>query len=116
MALKRKAAATGKRALRASSSVDWSSQLPSPVFAACSVAPDACHLVREALQRPLAATREDAQNGNRRATIPNWLEAVETAAPSPRCDAPVRLFHPGWSHSPARYKLYSAVPRNPSLA
>src|SRR5215470_8847121 len=93
MALKRKAAATGKRALRASSSVDWSSQLPSPVFSACSVAPDACHLVREALQRPLAATREDGQNGNRPATIPDWPEAVGTAVQWPRCDELAQLFH-----------------------
>src|SRR5215469_14077008 len=42
--LKRKLAARGKRALRAPSIAGWFCRLPSPVFAAGSVAPPICHL------------------------------------------------------------------------
>src|SRR5579864_3211249 len=89
--LKRKAATRDTRAPRVPSIVG--SFFPPPWLAsvADSVALDACPLVREALQRPLAATHEDAQNGNRRATIPDWPEAAGTAEPSPTCGGPARL-------------------------
>src|SRR5215472_15893285 len=102
MPLKRKPLARGTRAARALSIVGWFCRRPWLAFAAGSVAPDACHLVREALQRPRAAIGEDAQSGNRRATIPDWPAAAGSAEQWPRCGVPALLPHVGRSDSPAQ--------------
>jgi len=92
----------GKRAPRKPSIVGWFSRLPSPVFAACNVAPPICPLVLAAARASPAAMRVDEQNGSRRATTPDGQAGVEIAEPSPRCDEPARLFRAGWSDSPAQ--------------
>src|SRR5215467_623472 len=116
MALNRKQAVRGTRAPRVASIVGWFSPPPWLAAVVRSVAQDACHLVREALQRLLAVTREDAQNGHRRATIPNGPAAVEPVGTWPKSVVPALPPHDGRSGSPARSKPYSAVPRSPSPA
>ena len=69
----------GMRAPRASSIVDVFSLQPSLVSVAGSVAPEDCHLALVAARALLAAIREDAQNDNTLATIPDELTGVETA-------------------------------------
>jgi hypothetical protein len=49
-----------KKAPRASSSVDWFCQQPSPEFAADSVVPPICPLAHAAARVPLAVSGEDA--------------------------------------------------------
>jgi len=102
LAFKQQPAAKGKRALRAPSIVGWSSRLPSPVFAADSVAPPACHLVLAAAQASPEVIHGGAQSGNRRATIPNGRAAVEPVGTWPRSVVRARLPHDGRSDSPAR--------------
>src|SRR2546423_6056127 len=102
VALKRKPAARGKRAPRMPSIVDVFYRLPSPEFAADSVAPPAFPLARAAERALFAGMREDAQNDSMHATILNGPAAVETAEPSPRFDEPARLFHVGRSDSPVQ--------------
>src|SRR5205814_8551549 len=50
--------------------VGWFSPLPWRESVAGSVAPDGCHLVLAAARASPAASGEDAQSGNRLATIP----------------------------------------------
>ncbi len=71
----------GKRAPRAPSIVGSFFLLPSLVSVADSVALEACHLALVAARALLAAIREDAQNDNTRATIPDELTSVVTAEP-----------------------------------
>jgi hypothetical protein len=60
VALKRKPASRGARALRVSSIAGWFSRLPSPVFAAGSVGPPICHRAHAAAPALLAVLGEDA--------------------------------------------------------
>jgi len=90
-ALKRKAAARGKRAPRAPSIVDGFCQLPWLECVAGSGAPPSCHLVREAAGVLSAARREDAQNERKLATSPDGPADVETAEKWPSFDGPTRL-------------------------
>src|SRR6266567_5531247 len=102
MPLKRKWTAMGTRAPHMLSIVDGFSQQPSLEFAAGSVAPIICLLALARARASPAASGEDAQSGNRRATTPDERAGAETAVPSPRCDEPAPLSHGGWSNSPAR--------------
>src|SRR5947199_3984443 len=102
VALKRELAARGKRAPPELSIVDGFCRQPSPVYGADSAGPAACPLVLAAARASPAALRQDAQNDNRRATTRDWPTGAETAEPSPRFDEPTKLFHAGWSDSPAR--------------
>ncbi len=82
--------------------VGWFSRLPSPEFAADSVAPPACPLARAAERALFVGMREDAQNDSMHATILNGPAGVETVEPSPRFDEPTRLLHVGRSDSPVQ--------------
>src|SRR5258708_37039906 len=73
----------GERAPRASSIVDGSCRLPSSESVADSVAPSGCSLALVAARVPLAVSGEDAQSGNRLATIPAVPAGVGTVDPSP---------------------------------
>ena len=81
VALKRKAAARGKRASRTPSIVGWFCQRPWLGYAADSVAPPACHLALVAARAQHGVIREDAQNDSRHATTPGELTGVGTAEP-----------------------------------
>jgi hypothetical protein len=71
----------GKRAHRAPSIVGWFFPPPSLVSAADSVALEDYHLALVAARALRAAIREDAQNGNTLATIPDELTGVVIAEP-----------------------------------
>src|SRR6266699_5144951 len=93
VALKWKPAARGKRVPRKPSIVDGFCRLPSPEFAAGSVAPPACHLALSAARALLAALCGDAQNDSKRATIPRERADVGSAELWPRCGGPQRRCH-----------------------
>jgi hypothetical protein len=84
MPLKRKAAAKGKRALRAPSIVDGFCQLPELPFSVGSVVPPACHLVLVAAPASPAARHGDGHNGSRPATTPDGPATGEIAVWWPR--------------------------------
>ena len=102
MPLKRKRTARGTRAPRASSSVDWFCQQPSPEFAADNVVPPICHRARAAAQTLLAVIGEAAQNDNTLATTPGGPEAVESVERWPRSGGLAQLPHDGRSDSPVQ--------------
>jgi hypothetical protein len=95
LALKRRPVARGKRAPREPSIVGWFFPLPWLAYAAGTVAPDVCPLVLQAARVPLATLYGGAQSDNTLATIPDWPEAVGTAAPLPRYGERARLPHVG---------------------
>jgi hypothetical protein len=97
VALKRKAAARGKRAPRASSIVGWFFQLPWQASGAESAAPSVCHLALVAARAPLAGSGEDAQHERKPATIAGGPAGAGRAWPWPRCGVRELLFHVQWS-------------------
>lgn len=102
VALKRKPAARGTRALPLLSTVGSFSLLPSPELAGDSVVPDVCHLALAAVRASHTVLREDAQNGSKPATTPDGRAGVEAAAPWPTSVVPARLFHGAPSDSPVQ--------------
>jgi hypothetical protein len=75
--------------------VDGFCRLPSPEFAADSVAPQVCHPALAAARALLVVIGEDAQNDRKRATIPRELGVVGLAVPWPRCGVPELPRHDG---------------------
>jgi len=92
----------GERAPRGPSIVDGSCRLPSSESVADSVAPPGCSLALVAARVPLAVSGEDAQSGNRLATIPVVPAGVGTVEPSPRCGVRALSSHVGRSDSLAQ--------------
>ena len=90
------------RAPRVLSIVDGFSLQPSLVCVADSVAPEDCHLALVAARVLLAGIREDEQNDNTLATIPDELTGVVTAEKSPKFVEPVLPHHDGPSDSLAQ--------------
>jgi hypothetical protein len=92
----------GTRAPRMPSIVEGFCRLPSPVFAAESVAPAACHLAHAAARALLAGIRVDAQNESRHATTPDEPAVVEPVGKWPRYVVQELPRHDGRSDSPVQ--------------
>ena len=112
LALKRTPKARGTRALPWLSIVDSFFPRPKLSSVAGSVAPDGCHLVRQAAGALPATLRVDGQSDTTLTTSLERRRAVASAEPSPRSGVPVQLYRVGQSDSRARYKRCSTVRRN----
>ena len=90
------------KGLLALSSVGWFSRLPWLEYAGGLAVPPVCHLALVAAGAPLGVSGEDAQRVSQLTTTRGGPAVVRPVGKSPRFDVPARLFHGGWSDSPAR--------------
>src|SRR5260221_7884062 len=94
--------ARDKTTLLARSTVGRFFPLPWLGYDVGTVALATCHFALAAARAPPGAMCEDAQSDSKFATTRDEPAGVESAEPWPKCDEPARLFHVGWSDSPAQ--------------